>query len=217
MSMTLITKPQFTLDLRGVSQEHRDLLNGVFDDLSRSMSGVMSAARKWVRLPEDVREKVREGAPEMWKRFLTKLQRVGEGTLHPQLYALSGTAASTLGKLPVNEQEKWLTERIPVALADGDTRRVDVSEMTAEQRRQVFGRDENGEFFVRNLAQQRGWQADEAKAKNAKQAAAKMAGAVITRAGRWRVEAGRLWLDAALFKEGMTRAHLVAMLKDLER
>lgn len=215
MSNTL-TKPAISLDLRGMSAEDKAVVTSIFDDLAAAGDRIKRAAQRWVRLDDAVREQVTASVPMHYREFLGRLQRIGEGSLHPQLYAAPGRAAATLGRLPMEAQERFLSERIPVAVVKAganDILRIDVLAMDDKQRRQVFKTTATG-YEVRSISEQRAWLRDE----EARLAAKKMVDTKlrITRAGRWYVENKRAFIDVDKAKTGLTRGDVVQLLKDLE-
>jgi len=212
-----LAKPLLTLDLRGVSAEDREVVASILTDLAGAADKIRRAGERWVRLDEAVRDKVMTSVPGHYRPFLERLQRVGDGSLHPQLYSASGRGVTRLEKLPMEEQHRYLTELIPVAVGKdgGDTKRVDVAAMDGAMQRQVFERVEGNRWRVRTVQEQRAWLRDD----KAKQAAKKLTEAhmtKITRVGRYVLEKGRIFPDASKVKEGFTRADVVQMLKDLQ-
>lgn len=219
MSTALATKPTLNLDaVKGITPADRAAIQAVFADLAGAADSILRAARRWVALAEDVRERVTKELPAYMVPFMNRLARVGSGTLHPQLYAVGGRAAITLGRLPIEQQDLYLTERIPVAIvkADGrpDVRRMDVADMGHAEYMQVFERHPDRSVTVRTVAQQRAWLADRA----AKESAARVAGRTvkINRAGKWKVMGTRVYVDDVKVRTGLTRQDLLLMLKDTE-
>lgn len=211
----LADKPRINLDLRGLDAADKAAVLSIFEDLAKAGDMIKSAGDRWARLEPDVRQQVIDGAPGHYREFLHRLQRIGEGTLHPQLYAAPGRAASTLGRLPIETQERFLSERISVAIVkDGtpDVIKMDVLAMDDPTRRQVFKRVD-GHLEIRSVSEQRAWLNDE----RTRKAAARLADRSlrITRAGRWYVEKGRAYIDRDKAKNGFTRADAVQLLKDL--
>ena len=204
------------VDLRGLEASERAGVLAVFSDLSEGAAMIQRAGDRWVRLAEETRAKVLEGVPSHWREFLARLQRVGEGSLHPQLYAVGGRAATTLGRLPLPEQERYLTERLPVVIEKGgafDVVRKDVAVLSEVERKQVFARLADGSFVVRTRTAQEVW----IKEQRAKQAARRLADRALTvvRPDRWTVKGQRVFVDPAKVKAGLTRAEVLAILRDL--
>ncbi|MDB6137191.1 MAG: hypothetical protein JWO94_263 [Verrucomicrobiaceae bacterium] len=216
-SLTTLESPMLTIDYRGIPTDERAVLSSIFEDIAGAAAQIQRAAGRWVRLSEETRAKVLKVVPGYAAQFLERLQRVGEGSLHPQLYAVNGHAANALGKLPMELQEKFLSERIPVAITkDGaaDILRMDIAAMSAEQYRQVFARKKEGVFVMRTVPEQRAWlkqQASQASAKRLTEGAK-----VITRIGRWVVKGGRAYVEPAKVKTGLTRADVVQLIKDMQ-
>lgn len=216
---TALTKPApFTVSLTGVSAEDKAAVTSIFEDLQAAGERIKRAGTRWCRLDESVRQRVLESVPGHWHEFLSRLQRVGEGTLHPQLYAVGGRAAATLGRLPIEAQEVYLRDRIPVAiLKDGkpDQIRMDVMQMSDAIRRQVFQATPTG-YTVRTIAQQRAWIRQQTEAVAARKAKNAASMARITRVGRWVAERGMIFVTPEKAKSGLTRQDVDQIVKDLD-
>jgi len=141
---------------------------------------------------------------------------VGEGLLHPQLVMIGGKAAACLGKLPLDDQERYLRERLPVVVRRGrgfDVRLVDVAEMTEDQRRQVFKVADSGAVTVRDEEAQKSYFANRAAqllVEQERQDGMKR----VERVG-WSVEGGKVWVKPDKVESGITRRDLLTMLRDL--
>ena len=212
----LIKNPALpVVDLRGVPSDEKQGVMAVFEDLAAGAELIGRAGARWVRLTEGTRTKVLEGVPSHWREFLGRLQRVGEGSLHPQLYAVAGRAAQTLGKLPMAEQERYLSERLPVVVEkDGgfDLQRMDVALMSELQRQQVFAKQADGSYLVRSRTAQEVW----LKERRAKEATKRLADRqLVVKRPWWTVRGARCFVDPAKVKLGLTRAEVVAILKDM--
>lgn len=160
MSSTLTTA--LPVDVTGLTPTQRETLANILSDVKSSIDKLAKAARAWVELPEGARRKIIDQTNPSLRDFWAKLSAVGNGALHPQLAAVGGRAAALLGKLPIEEQEKYVTELIPVAVVKGrgyDQRLVDVAEMSEDQRRQVF-RVAEGVVAVRDFEQQKHYLAE---------------------------------------------------------
>ncbi len=206
-----------TNDVTGLSAEHRAALDEIMRDVQSSVERLARAARRWVELPEKVRARIVEQTNPSFREFWRRLEAVGLGTLHPQLATVGGSAARLLGKLPLEEQGRYLVERLPVVVPRGrgwDVRLVDVAELTEDQRKQVFKLTPSGVVTVRSEEAQKQWLADRA-ARRLVEAAAAESLKSVERAG-WRVERGRIWVKEALVEGGITRKQLERMLADLE-
>ena len=90
-----------------------------------------------------------------------RLEQVGAGELHPRLVTAQGLSARYLSRLPIAQQDKYLTNRFDVAVGEDDVLKVDLNEMTTEYRRQVFDTTSPSHIKVRTIAQQRAWLAQE--------------------------------------------------------
>lgn len=204
------------MEIEGISKGDREILADILNDARLSAERLARAAAKWVSLPEGTRAKVVEQCNPSLRDFWSRLSRVGEGLLHPQLVMIGGKAASCLGKLPLEDQERYLRERVPVVVRRGrgfDTRLVDVAEMTEEQRRQVFKVADSGAVAVRDEEAQKAYFANRAAqllVEREKADAMKK----VERVG-WLVEGGRVWVKPEKVESGLTRRDVVTMLRDL--
>lgn len=211
--MSQLTVPE----LHGLSAEQQVIVTEILKDIQTSVERLARAARRWVELPEKVRGKIVEQTAPSFREFWKRLEAVGLGSLHPQLATIGGRAARLLGKLPLDEQGKYLQERLPLVVARGrgwDLRLVDVAEMTNDQKTQVFKVGPDGAVTVRSEEAQKKWLADRA-AKRLLEKAQGEALKKVERAG-WKVEMGRVWVKPHLVEQGLTRAQVERMLKDLE-
>lgn len=215
MKLALSLVPE---EVRGLSQDDRAILAEILNDLAKAVEGIRRAALKWVALSGAARRRILAETPPTWRFYLQKLQRVGEGTLHPQLYHAAGLAARYLGRLPLPEQERYLRERIPVVTLDGrgrtDERLMDVEEMDDGERQQVF-KTAGDTVVVRTPEEQRAWLEERARRKA--EAEARHIGDVdvVRRPGRWRVERGHIYVEPEKAKSGLTLRDVRTMLKDL--
>lgn len=197
-------------------------LDGILRDLKGAQDKIAAAARKWVALDAGLRRRVIEATPPSVRDIWDRLDRVGSGSLHPLLATAQGLAARYLGRLPLQEQEHYLRERIPVAIvANGalDVLAVDVQAMSSAQRMQVFAAA-GGSLKVRDVAEQRAWLAAkerDAAEKAARDLAREVGSAVIERKGRWTVRGGRAYVDAAKVEHGLTQRDAVELLRDLQK
>ena len=203
-------------EITGLSGEHRAALDEILRDLQTSVDRLAKAARRWVELPEKVRARIVEQTNPSFREFWRRLEAVGSGALHPQLATVGGTAARLLGKLPLAEQGRYLSERIPVVVARGrgwDVRLVDVAEMSEDQRKQVFKLASDGSVTLRTEEGQKQWLAERA----AKRLLERQAGEALKRVERagWIVERGRVFPKPHLVEAGLTPAQLAKMLTDL--
>lgn len=211
--LTTMEMPEIT----GLTVEQRDILAEILRDMQASVDRLAKAARKWVELPEKARARIVEQTNPSFREFWTRLEKVGNGVLHPQLATVGGTAARLLGKLPLDDQDRYLREMLPVVIHKGrgwDVRLVDVGALSEDQRKQVFKLSSDGAVTVREVEAQKVWLADRA----AKRVLENAAGAALTRVDRagWMVEKGRLWVKPSLVENGITRKQLEKMLADLE-
>lgn len=204
------------VEIEGISKADREVLADILNDARLSAERLARAAQKWVMLSEATRAKVIEQCNPSLRDFWGRLTRVGEGLLHPQLVMIGGKAASCLGKLPLEDQERYLRERVPVVIRRGrgfDVRLVDVAEMTDEQRRQVFKVSDSGVVTVRDEEAQKAYFANRA-AQLLVERERVDAMKKVERVG-WRVEGGRVWVKPDKVETGLTRRDVLTMLRDL--
>lgn len=213
MSMQIQT---LTVEVDGLSKREREVLEEILHDAKLSAERLASAARKWVALSEQARDAIVAQSNPSLRDFWARLTRVGEGLLHPQLVMIGGRAASYLGKLPLEEQERYLRERVPVVVRRGrgfDTRLVDVAEMSEDQRRQVFRVTDDGAVHVRDEEAQKAYFANRAAQLVVEQS--RLDGMKKVERVGWRVEGGKVWVKPDKAESGLTRRDLVTMLRDL--
>ena len=220
LSTGLVSAP---LVLESLTSHERDTLDDILRDLKSSFDRFAAAGRKWVGLDETLKAKIVAATPPAQRDIWDRLERVGLGTLHPQLVPARGLAARYLGRLPIAEQGRYLAERIPVAVTvegKADVLRIDVSEMTAAQRMQVFHVGGGGSMRVREIAEQRAWLADRERVEREKEraAAARARARVreIHRKGKWDVREGKVFFDPAFAKAGLSVREVRLLLRDLE-
>lgn len=206
-----------SIEVTGLTAEQRTALDEILRDVQSSVDRLARAAKRWVELSPKAREKIVEQTNPSFREFWMRLEAVGAGLLHPQLATVGGTAARLLGRLPLEEQDRYLRELLPVVIHKGrgwDIRLVDVSALSEEQRKQVFKLTSSGSVTVREVEAQKVWLADRA----AKRLAESAAGETVTRVERagWIVERGRVWVKPGLVESGISRKQLEKMLADLE-
>jgi hypothetical protein len=204
-------------EVTGLTAEQRTALDEILRDVQTSVDRLARAAKRWVELPPRAREKIIEQTNPSFCEFWKRLESVGSGVLHPQLATVGGTAARLLGRLPLEEQDRYLRELLPVVVTKGrgwDVRLVDVAELTEDQRKQVFKLASDGGVTVREVEAQKVWVAD----RIAKRLVEASGGEELTRVERsgWRVERGRVWVKPSLVEGGITRKQLERMLADLK-
>lgn len=212
---SLSNLPSF--EITGLTAEQRTILDEIMRDLQTSVDRLNRAAKKWIELPEKVRAKIIDQTNPSFREFWRRLEAVGSGTLHPQLATVGGLAARLLGRLPLEDQERYLSERLPVVVPRGrgwDLKLIDVADLTEDQRKQVFKVSSDGSVMLRGDEAQKEWLA----ARAAKRMVELQAGAVLKKVERtgWTVERGRVWPKPSLVESGITKAQLERMLSDLD-
>lgn len=215
--MTMSTQiTTIEVEIEGISKAEREMLADILNDARLSAERLAKAASKWVSLSVESREKIAAQSNPSLRDFWERLTKVGEGLLHPQLVMIGGKAAACLGKLPLDDQERYLRERLPVVVRRGrgfDVRLVDVAEMTEDQRRQVFKVADSGAVTVRDEEAQKSYFANRAAqllVEQERQDGMKR----VERVG-WSVEGGKVWVKPDKVESGITRRDLLTMLRDL--
>lgn len=214
MSTTMTTT--IPVEVTGLSKAEHEVLESIMGHVKASLDGIRRAARLWMDLVPKARARIVEQTRPNLRDFWTKLEAVGTGSLHPQLATVSGAAARYLGRLPIDEQERYLRDGLEVVEVRGkkhDVRLVDVVDMDEEQRRQVFRQAGEG-VAVRSVEEQKVWLADQA-AKKLLREESRSALKRVERVG-WKVEGGRVWVKPNRVELGLTRRDLETMLRDLE-
>lgn len=204
------------VEIDGITRAEREVLADILNDARLSAERLAKAAAKWVGMAEGTREKIVAQSNPSLRDFWGRLTRVGDGLLHPQLVLLGGKAASALGKLPLEDQERYLRERLPVVIRRGrgfDVRLVDVAEMNDEQRRQVFKVSDSGAVAVRDEDAQKAYFANRAAQLLVERE--RLDGMKKVERVGWRVEGGRVWVKEDKVESGLTRRDLLTMLRDL--
>lgn len=214
MSTALTTS--IPAEVTGITREEQSVLQEILRSVQVSMDSLAKAAQLWIGLPSKTRKRIVNQTNASYQDFWDKLDRVGRGELHPQLATVGGTAAKLLGKLPLEAQEKYLRELVPVVVSKGkgwDTRLVDVAEMSEDQRKQVFKMAADGTVTVREAEAQQVWLSEKAARRLLQDGVAESL-RKVERNG-WRVEKGRVWVKPASIEAGLTRRQVEQMLKDL--
>ena len=93
-----------------------------------------------------------EQIPQLSYGSIRLFEKIGRKLITPLLAFDSRPGPKRLLKCPLDTQEHMLSEPIEVLLADGETLKTDVRNLTVSQANQVF---DNGE--IRTLPEQRAW------------------------------------------------------------
>lgn len=202
------------VEVTGISKPEQEVLHAILADIKRGLDATLRAARAWVELPERTRSRIVEQTRPTLRDFWDRLEKIGAGVVHPLLATVDGLPARYLGRLPLEDQERYLREGIPVASLRGkDFRLVDVSTMSEDQRKQVFKAAGAG-LAVRTVDEQRSWLADKAARRVLEKE--RLAGLkTVDRVG-WSVRGGKVYVKAARVESGLTKRDLETMLKDLQ-
>lgn len=191
-------------------------LRRMFGHIRAAGEEYAQAARIWAEFGEESRALILERSPSFMRATFARLDRVAAGTLLPQLVAAQNHAVDYLGRLPVAEQERYLAERIPVAVKDGrgwDVAALDVGDLSREQRMQVF-EARGGAVRVRTPDEQKAWRREFERKRQEREAADAGRRTRIERKN-WTMEDGRVWPDPKFAAKGFTKSDLRAMLRDL--
>ena len=205
------------VEVTGLSKAEHDVLDAIMLHIKTSLDGIRRAARLWADLSAKAKTRIVEQTRPNLRDFWVKLEAVGSGALHPQLATVSGLAARFLGKLPLEQQERYLRDGMEVVEVKGrkhDVRLVDVVDLDEFQRRLVFKIGKDGAVSVRTIEEQKTLLADQA-AKRLLQEEAKSGLKRVERVG-WTIEKGRVWLKPNRVESGLTKRDLETMLRDLE-
>lgn len=106
-------------------------------------------------------DKITSKIPQLSRETLRSLERIGRGTLLPQLMLRSGAGWQRLRMMPVSVQARFVDAPVEVLItteSGAESLMISVNNMSANQARQVFAYDGT----VRDLGAQRAWLADEA-------------------------------------------------------
>lgn len=204
-------------DLRGLKPAERELVAQIINDLTGAARAIQRAGERWASLSPETRKRVFEELPPTWKTWFNRLTLVGEHKLHPQLYNHGGRAGRLLGRLPYEDQERFLSSRIPVLIVKNrrqDVKHLDVEELTEEQSKLVFKR-EGDTVIVRTVEMQKAYLEDQERRQRL--AEERSAGNLtkISRPGRWKVLGDKLYPDEARVEGGYSVKDIKLMLRDL--
>jgi len=138
-------------------------VNFILDEIAKSLKHIFTAASAYVKLIDrdiEFKKKLIEKAEEKGIPFGVRdanwLEQIGRGNVHWQLYLSRGHAnGSYIRKLPFSEQKEILEnqKKYQLLLTEGDHIQVDVTKISREQSKQIFG---NG--YIRDLAEQKAYQ-----------------------------------------------------------
>ncbi len=204
------------VNVDGLSRKEQEQLQDILNDARLSAERLRQAAAKWMDLEEETRAKILAQSGRSLTDFWNRLTKVGQGLLHPQLATVGGRAAQLLGRLPLEEQERYLRDRIPFVVRRGkgfDTKLVDPAELNEDQRKQLFRVSDSGEVTVRDEEEQKAYFAKKAAAQLVERA--RLDGLKKVERAGWTVEQGRVWVKPEKVEGGLTRKDLVTMLRDL--
>ena len=205
-----------TVEVEGLTKGERETLAEILNDARLSAERLARAGARWVEMSEVSRQKIVAQSNPSLRDFWARLERVGHGMLHPQLVMIGGRAASYLGKLPLEEQDRYLRERVPVVVRRGkgwDVKLVDVAEMSEDQRRQVFKVADDGSVAVRDEEGQKGYFANRAAQLMVEKS--RLDGMKKVERIGWSVESGKVFVKKDKADTGLTRRDLLTMLRDL--
>lgn len=168
------------------------------------------------QMSPDGQEEFIRAFPASSRQFWKRIQLVARGELYPSLATKTGRAAQYLAKLPIEDQRRYETELIPVAITDErgrqDVLNMDVEDMSGHLLAQVFA-GSGDRRRIRDIAEQRAWVADQVRKRQATEE--REAGAVRIERARWIVERGKVYPTPAGVEKGFTRSDLGRMIADL--
>lgn len=131
---------------------------------ARIRAAISAGMSQWVEAGKDINKLVDSGVQtqEIAERLkvpdvvVSKLSKLGHGTLMPQLLFSSYPAVAPIGRLPSSTQKDVLEKGVEVLTDDGQVLIVSAENLTTQQCRQVFSLG-----TVRTLAAQRAWMESE--------------------------------------------------------
>lgn len=128
-----------------VLKEFQDLRINIMQNLNKMAKIYVDAIIKDPEIKIEFREKFKDIPVEFWVR----LEKVGRGSIIPQLFDNVTLAGSKLQRCPVSDQEKFI-DHVPVVTSTGDVLRVSIDALRPNQIKQVFAKD-----HVRSESEQR--------------------------------------------------------------
>lgn len=103
----------------------------------------------------DMIERFREECPDIDYGMWAKFERIGRGTMVPQLLYESGMAFNRLALCSIAEQIRYIDSSIEVLNDKGDRLKIQWKNLTPPQLRQVISYDVGGGCHVRSASEQK--------------------------------------------------------------
>lgn len=203
------------INLSGLNRAEITLANKVMEHLSGAIDCVAKAAEAWIQMQPETQLRFIDSTPSSMRHVWERLDAVGRGTLAPQLVLMNGRGPMHLAKLPVDQQEQYLAEKIPV-LIDNKMHELAVTELSGRQVKQVFS-VRGKKVSVRSIPKQRAWlkRQEQIELKNQSDDARHASRKKIVRDGKWRAERGKVYFNDDFASKGITATDLRAALRDL--
>jgi len=132
--------------------------------VGNALDSVKEAAAVYVAMVDEdaamARKAVQDAAPvKVPTGWLETIENIGRGHLVAQAWFLPPGDVRYLRRLPVSAQDEVMSKGVDVAVGNGDSQRMKLTDMPHEIRRQVFTLD-----GIRDLAAQRAYMTVAAKA-----------------------------------------------------
>lgn len=86
------------------------------------------------------------------RHYFNRLVQIGHHQMLPQLFAPDNPGERALAKCPMELQSEYVSNRVELAVGDGDSLFVKISDLTPSQAKQLFDYD-----TIRDLPAQRAW------------------------------------------------------------
>lgn len=156
--LSFMTTELLEPDTATVELQPGDSIEAFVSLVKKSCADLQEAAEMLSRLTandETVLDRIVDAEPSIPRAFLTRLLRVGERSLCPELLLNNCWAYRQIAGLPYQQQKQVLAKRavdLVVGDGDGDVLRVPLTELTRQQLAQVFTKD-----GLRSRDDQRAW------------------------------------------------------------
>ena len=151
-----------TAEMTLPQESQSQLIDQLIHHLRKGSEQFIAAGRILVRMVEAnprVYDEITAQHPSLSPRLLQRLENIGRGTLHPELLIVAVPGLDRLGKLPLDMQERYLHETVPLVVeTEGgtDILQVKLGEVTRAQTAQLF--DGNR---LRTVSEQKIWLVDQ--------------------------------------------------------
>jgi hypothetical protein len=128
-----------------VLKEFQDLHINIMQNLNKMAKIYVDAITSDPEIKTEFREKFKDIPVEFWVR----LEKVGRGSIIPELFDNVTVAGIKLQRCQVSDQKKFI-DFVPVVTSTGDVLRVSIDALRPNQIKQVFAKD-----HVRSESEQR--------------------------------------------------------------